>query len=190
MYTFVCLTITPTIPFFNIFLKLCEQISRRQLEALLPTSLASEMAKIPSRAKASASLALSSLPRANNWDALLEPTVQSSSALMEGFCFFSFPLTTGRMFATRGALFPLGNSQANHPGLLCRLEATGCPRGYWWAATTAARTAWGGHHTPPSPAPNGHVAERPSLRAVSSPFLMFFLLCGLLFETIPRRTYL
>lgn len=58
MYTFVCLTITPTIPFFNIFLKLCEQISRHQLEALLPTSLASEMAKIPSRAKASASLAL------------------------------------------------------------------------------------------------------------------------------------
>lgn len=58
MYTFVCLTITPTIPFFNIFLKLCEQISPRQLEALLPTYLASELAEIPFRAKESASLAL------------------------------------------------------------------------------------------------------------------------------------
>lgn len=50
-------TIAPTLQVFNIFLKLCEQISPCQLEAALPTCLVSEVAEIPFRANESASLA-------------------------------------------------------------------------------------------------------------------------------------
>lgn len=50
-------TITPAIPVFKIFLKLCDQISPCQLEAGFMACLASEMADILFRVKESASLA-------------------------------------------------------------------------------------------------------------------------------------
>lgn len=120
-------TVTPALPFFNRFPKLCEHISPCQLEAVLPNHLPSRNT-FRSQGK---HIPGSSQPGANNWDVLSKPRAQSSSALREEFCFFNLRFHDGPNACQTGSFISSGG--------ICRQAIQVCFVGWkQWDAPGAA----------------------------------------------------
>lgn len=178
-------TIIPTLPVFNIFLKLCEQISPCHLEVPLPTCLSSEMAETLFRAKESASLA-PACPEQTTGMLFLNPQFRAHLHLQRDFTFSISLLQQAKCLPNGELYFPGGIHKQTIQLCFVPGKLSGCPQGYWSAATTATIPSQGSpgvgaaHATlPGSKWPCG---RETSLRSASSPFLMLFLFRGLLLK--------